>query len=113
MARVLAFVPDLLFGSSVLAALQGAGHEVKLVGSLSGEAGDYDVVVLDLTAEAERRLAELPALAGSRARTLGFYSHVEVDVRRQAEAAGVDLVVPRSRMAREGPALVARLAGGA
>lgn len=113
MARVLAFVPDLLFGSSVLAALQGAGHEVKLVGSLSDEAGDYDVVVLDLTAEAERRLAELPALTGSRARTLGFYSHVEVDVRRQAEAAGVDLVVPRSRMAREGPALVARLAGGA
>jgi hypothetical protein len=43
-------------------------------------------------------------------RTLAFYSHVEADVRRHAEEAGFDLVVPRSRMAREGPALVARLA---
>ena len=31
--------------------------------------------------------------------------------KRRAEAAGFDLVVPRSRMAREGPALVERLAG--
>jgi len=31
-------------------------------------------------------------------------------VKLRAEAAGFDLVVPRSRMAREGPALVAKLA---
>jgi hypothetical protein len=43
-------------------------------------------------------------------RTLGVYSHVHHDVRLRAEAAGFDLVVPRSRMAREGPALVERLA---
>ena len=41
--------------------------------------------------------------------TLGFYSHVDVDTRRRAEEAGFDLVVPRSRMAREMPALVAGL----
>ena len=40
---------------------------------------------------------------------LGFYSHVEQDVRRRAEELGYDLVVPRSRMNREGPELVARL----
>jgi hypothetical protein len=40
---------------------------------------------------------------------VGFYSHVETDVRSQAEAAGFELVVPRSRMAREGAALVERL----
>jgi hypothetical protein len=44
--------------------------------------------------------------------TLGFYSHVEADVRSQAEAGGFDLVVPRSRMAREGPALISRLLRG-
>jgi hypothetical protein len=38
--------------------------------------------------------------------TLGFYSHVEQDTRRAAEAAGYDLVVPRSRMNREAAALV-------
>jgi hypothetical protein len=42
--------------------------------------------------------------------TLAFYSHVETEVRVQAEGAGFDLVVPRSRMAREGAALVGRLA---
>ena len=39
-------------------------------------------------------------------RTLGVYSHVDVDTRRRAEAAGFDLVVPRSRMARECAVLV-------
>jgi hypothetical protein len=37
---------------------------------------------------------------------LGFYSHVDVDTRKRAEDAGFDMVVPRSRMAREMPALV-------
>ena len=31
MARVVAFIPDLLFGSNVLGALQAAGHEPVLV----------------------------------------------------------------------------------
>ena len=43
---------------------------------------------------------------------LGFYSHVDVDTAQQAEQAGFDLVVPRSRMAREMPELVARLRSG-
>ena len=42
-------------------------------------------------------------------RTLGVYSHVDADTKRRADAAGFDLVVPRSRLAREGPALVERL----
>jgi hypothetical protein len=40
---------------------------------------------------------------------LGFYSHTDVKTREGAQKAGVDLVVPRSRMAREMPALVAGL----
>ena len=49
-----------------------------------------------------------PASWGT-ARTLGVYSHVHHDVKVRAEGAGFDLVVPRSRMAREGAALVERL----
>jgi hypothetical protein len=45
-------------------------------------------------------------------KTLAFYSHVEADVRSRAERAGFDLVIPRSRMAREGAALVTRLTTG-
>ena len=42
-------------------------------------------------------------------RTLGFFAHVEPEVRKRALQAGFDLVVPRSRMAREGAQLVAGL----
>ena len=53
-----------------------------------------------------RRRARWPRPATRRLPTLGFYSHVEQDVRRAAEAAGFTRVVPRSRMAREAAALV-------
>jgi hypothetical protein len=42
-------------------------------------------------------------------RTLGFFAHVEPDVRDRALQAGFDVVVPRSRMAREAAQLVAGL----
>jgi hypothetical protein len=46
-------------------------------------------------------------------RTLAFYSHVDASAGERAERAGFDLVVPRSRMAREGAALVASLTADA
>jgi hypothetical protein len=42
---------------------------------------------------------------------LGFYPHTDAELRKRAEAAGVDLVVPRSRLAREMPELIQRLLG--
>ena len=108
MARVAAFIPDLLFGSNVVGALTAAGHEVQLVNDPSAVT-NADVLVVDLTADAEQRLGRVGQAAPAGARTLAFYSHVERDVRDQAQAAGIDLVVPRSRMAREGAALVERL----
>lgn len=111
MARIAAFIPDLLFGSNVVGALQAAGHEVQLTGSLDGLRADaVDLLVVDLTADAGERIAAVGAAAGLKGvPRLAFYAHVEADVRAQAEQAGFELVVPRSRMAREGPALVQRL----
>ena len=71
-----------------------------------------DVLVVDLTADVAERIAAVQGAAPAPVRTLGFYAHVERDVRERAERAGFDLVVPRSRMAREGPLLVSRLAAG-
>jgi CheY-like chemotaxis protein len=127
MARVLALVPDLLFGSRVQGALTAAGHDIELIGDesrlrerlrersvASGERSSA-VLVVDLTdadldgatiVEALSRAGELQNV-----RTLAFYSHVDARARERAERAGFDLVVPRSRMAREGAELVARLAG--
>jgi len=95
-ARVGLVSPDLLFGSKVEGALRAAGHEVLR------STDRVEAVVVDLTQ------GEVPPPPEG-VPTLGFYSHVEQDVRQAAEAAGYDLVVPRSRMNREGAALVERL----
>jgi len=111
MARVVAFIPDLLFGSNVVGALQAAGHEPVLVSDVEAvrrELPDAQLLVADLTADASERLEQLEGIPGV-IKTLAFYSHVEADVRARAEQAGFDLVVPRSRMAREGASLIDRL----
>lgn len=112
MARVVAFIPDLLFGSNVVGALAAAGHETVLASdpeAVRRELPGAQVLVVDLTAEAPERIAQVTGITAPGVKTLAFYSHVEVDVRAQAEQARFDLVVPRSRMAREGAALVTRL----
>jgi DNA-binding NarL/FixJ family response regulator len=124
MARVVALVPDLLFGSRVQGTLAAAGNEVELVGDehrvreLLGDAAAPTVAVLvvDLTSDALDGPALVESLSAEGAlaqiRTLGFYAHVDVSIRERAEEAGFDLVVPRSRMAREGATLVADLISG-
>lgn len=114
--RVLAYIPDLMFGSRVLTSLSAAGHEPVLVGdaeSLHRELPGSELLIVDLTADAGARIevAQRHALPAG-VPTLAFYSHVEADVRAQAERAGFDLVVPRSRMAREGVSLVERFSAG-
>ena len=113
MARIVAFIPDLLFGSNVLGALRAAGHDSVLVSDEDGlrrELSRADALVVDLTADVATRIQLASVVDPSTGiKTLAFYSHVEQDVRAQAEQAGFDLVVPRSRMAREGASLVARL----
>ncbi len=99
----------------MLTSLTAAGHDAVLVGEPDGlarELAGAEVLVVDLTADVAERLAVVRGvMARPGLRTLAFYSHVEADVRAQAERAGFDRVVPRSRMAREGAQLVERLSG--
>ena len=105
MGRVLAFAPDLMFASRIEATLTAIGHRVELAGGGidATQLAGADLIVVDLDRE--------PAdpVVGHGVPVLGFYSHTDIDTRRRAEEAGVDLVVPRSRMAREMPELVAGL----
>jgi DNA-binding response OmpR family regulator len=122
MARVLALTGDLLFGSQVQGALTLAGYDVELLADaaalkrrlddLAGaDATAATVLVVDLTdadldgASIVEGLLATGELASMH--TLGFYSHVDVATRQRAERAGFDVVVARSRMAREGVELVA------
>ena len=128
MACVLVLTADLLFGSRVQGALTLAGHDVELIADeprLRDRLADpadaarpvADVLVVDLTDGDLDGAAIVQSLSNGRqlgrARTLGFYSHVDAPARERAEQAGFDLVVPRSRMAREGVELVGRLAAAA
>jgi hypothetical protein len=102
-ARVQSLVTDLMLSSRVSEPLNAAGHEV--VGGTE-PAADVDAIVADLDA------VDAEALAAAGPPTLGFYSHTDVETRKRALEAGVDVVVPRSRMVRELPELVDRLLAG-
>ncbi len=112
MARIVAHVPDLLFGSKVQGMLAAAGHEVALVSSADGAraaADGIDLFVVDLFFDSDEGIALVAAMKADGtlgdAPVLAAYAHTAPDVRAAAMAAGFDLVVPRSRMAREGVAL--------
>jgi CheY-like chemotaxis protein len=118
-ARVALLSPDLLFGSKVQGALEIAGHTVARFATgerLAVAAQFHDVVIFDLTAEGIdgpgllRSLREKGEL-GEETPTLGYYSHVDAEMRARAVEAGFSRVVPRSRMAREGVVLVEGLLG--
>jgi nucleoside-diphosphate-sugar epimerase len=101
-ARVLAIVSDLMLASRVTEGLRAAGHDVVVAPALPAPL-EADAIVCDLDD------ADAAAVVAAGPPVLGFYSHVDVETKRRAEAAGVDLVVPRSRMARELPQLVESL----
>jgi len=106
-ARVLAVAADLMLGSKVEATLSAAGHEVTLSPSLQEARLDgIELLVADLEVENPE------ALVGLGMPVLGYYSHVDAETREVAVAVGVDLVVPRSRLAREMPQLVEKLLQG-
>lgn len=104
MARVVAISTDLLLASRVEAMLSAAGHDVTLAPAIAEASLDEaELIVADLDAENPE------ALVGLGIPVLGYYSHVDVETKQTAEAAGVDLVVPRSRMSRELVTLTAGL----
>ena len=95
MARVALRIPDLMLHSRVLEIARAGGHEIVTE--------DPEVLIVDvMEVDAEEVVGQAPAL-------LGVFAHTQPDVRDRALAAGFDLVVPRSRMVREGSDLISRI----
>lgn len=105
MATIVAIAAELMLGTRIEASLTAAGHDVRLANSLTESSilEDADLLVADLGHENPE------ALVGLGYPVLGYYQHTDVAVKEAAEAAGVDLAVPRSRLVREMPELVERL----
>ena len=103
MARVIALVSDLMLASRVRASLEAAGHEVEQGSTLPDELDGVDLVIADLDAVPPEELRDLGVPV------IGFYPHTDVETKGRADEAGLAMAVPRSRMSRELPELVARV----
>jgi hypothetical protein len=98
-------VQDLMLASRVRTSLEGAGHEVEQDSALPDELDGVDLVVADLDAVPPEDLADLSVPV------IGFYQHTDTEMKARADRSGLTVAVPRSRMVRELPELVARALG--
>ena len=89
--------------SRELAGLDSVTAAIREYREQAKELDGIDAIVADLDIENPE------ALVAVGVPVLGYYSHVDVDTKATADAAGIDKVVPRSRMSRELPDLVAAL----
>ncbi len=104
-AKIAVISSELMLGTRIEATLTAAGHDVQLANSLTESSilDDADLVVADVGHENSE------VLVGLGYPVLGYYQHTDVATREAAEGAGVDIVVPRSRLVREMPELVEKL----
>ena len=96
---VAAVVSDLMFQSKLRGLARRAGATLTIVRDPAKLAGvEADRVVLDLNAEGATEAGAAWSAATGRP-AAGFVSHVDANRIRHARAAGIDPVVPRSRVA--------------
>jgi hypothetical protein len=108
---IVAVVPDLLIESRIEAAaqLQGLGVTTASVDDASTTIADVKprIVVIDLATAADSLGTFKDAAEAVEATVVGYYPHVEVDLREAAREAGIERVYPRSRFLRELPRILA------
>ena len=112
---VLAIVDDLFFASKIRGTAEEVGVTVKFARNaaamLAAARRDHpDLIIFDLNSERTDPADLARQLkADEQLRSiwlLGFFSHVQTELQQQAEAAGIDRVMPRSAFARDLPELL-------
>ena len=106
--RVLAAVTDLIFVSKISAAARQAGCPIEYFRDpeelKQAAAGEPCVVIVDLNAtgfDPVALIASLKATAETQqTQIIAYLSHVQHELKREAEKAGADLVLPRSVFSR-------------
>lgn len=122
MSRVIiAVVDDMFFASKIRAVAEAVGSEISFPRSTEAlvqkaREAKPQLIVVDLhnqKIEAGALARELKADDGlRRILLLGFFSHVQTELQRNALAAGFDRVIPRSVFARDLPEILAADEGG-
>jgi CheY-like chemotaxis protein len=108
--KVLIAVDDMFFAAKILSAAQNVGRQVERVKSAEEVRqavanGVPALLIIDLNST---RMNAIELIAGLKSQpafsavpVLGFLSHVQVELKQQAEAAGCDRVLPRSAFAQK------------
>ena len=108
--KIIAIVDDMFFASKIRATAEALGVEISFPRTKELALEKFgqlkpDLILVDLHNQrfdpiqfASEMKADVEA--GS-IPLLGFFSHVEVELQRQANAAGFDTVIPRSVFARD------------
>ena len=119
MPTVVAAITDVFFLAKVHDAIKAAGAEMKLARSadeaLSHARSGASLVILDLN---DRAFPALEVAASMRAEedlravpVVGFLSHVQADLKKQAVATGITEVLARSVFSSSLPAVLRRYIG--
>jgi len=105
---ILAAVDDFLFRSKIRAVAKHVNAEVRFAQTqdeilAQARAAKPSLVIVDLNSQKADPVATIAALKADAAladvRTIGFASHVHVDLINAARQAGADQVLPRSQFA--------------
>ena len=113
--RILVLVDDMFFASKIRAVAESLGSDLTFIKSIDvllekAREQKPDLVVVDL-----HNQKTSPILIAEQLRSdpqlkdvelLGFFSHVEVELQRQAKEAGFSQVLPRSVFARDLPSIL-------
>jgi PleD family two-component response regulator len=117
--RVIAVVNDLFFSVKLTEAAKRAGMSLEFVKEpgevLEKAKGRPQLIVLDLNFESADPLMLIGALKGSAdtkgISLIGYLSHVQVELKQQAQEAGCDMVMARSALSQNLPLIFKRHAG--
>ena len=103
--KIIAIVDDMFFASKIRATAEALGVEIsfprsKEVALTKTRELKPELILVDLHQQRFDGLEFISELKSDEelcsTLTLGFFSHVQVELKQSAEAAGIDQVIPRS-----------------
>ena len=116
--RIVAVLDDLFFTVKIMDAAKRAGLEIVFVKEeakvLELAKEHPTLIVFDLNTKAVNSVELIHKLKDNPetkdVSLLGFVSHVQVELKKEAQAAGADMVMPRSAFSANLPAILQRYA---
>lgn len=105
--KIAALVDDLFFSSKISGVAKQAGAQVVFCRTAETVSADAGRIIVDLNATTFDPIAEIRKLRTAHAAPIVAYvSHVQVDLKRQAEEAGAGEVIARSAFVERLPELL-------